>query len=254
VQYDTRYSAALANVPPKEVSYFLRKYSLPAGESQYDLPRPANSLGGKVLQALGAVGTVFGVKRAPTTWVATFLPYDDFKQAVKAGEGYNDATLAIVLAKAKLDTEVGYADQTQDYAVSIAEQMCKALSKKRGVTVLQFTGAHSLGDLLPGQLNGNAVVHEREKTGFDLYNPRQDTTGHEIGHCLFLPHAPRLSPSGTVIVSVKEGIQPDRHDGNEMNCLMSYARPRDGFCGLCLLRLRGWDQSQFNRNGPTVVK
>jgi hypothetical protein len=252
-EYDAAYTAALASVPAATVHYFLRQYSLPAGESQYDLPRPANSLGGRILQAVASVGTWFGVERAATTWVATFLPYDDFKQAVKTGEGYNDATLAARLTAANLGTEQDYAEGTKGYAKAIARAMCKALSTVRGVTVLQFERTHSLEELLSGRLNGHAVVNARDKTGFAIYNPRQDTTGHEIGHCLFLPHAPRLSGSGAVINS-GGGITPDRHDGNEMNCLMSYARPREGFCGLCLLRLRGWDQSQFNRNGPTVVK
>jgi hypothetical protein len=70
---------------------------------------------------------------------------------------------------------------------------------------------------------------------------------------MFLPHSPRLKADGTLIDS-GGGITPDFHDGANRNCLMSYARPRPGFCGLCLLRLRGWKGDEFDKNGPKKTK
>jgi hypothetical protein len=105
-------------------------------------------------------------------------------------------------------------------------------------------------------LNGLAVFTKLAQTGFLLTSTdagAEQTPAHEIGHCMFLPHAPRVdvtSAGARVEVTSGGGITPDFHDGKNWNCLMSYNRPRPGFCGLCLLRLRGYMGSKFDKNGP----
>jgi hypothetical protein len=58
-------------------------------------------------------------------------------------------------------------------------------------------------------------------------------TAHELGHCLFLAHAPDTDKS-----------EQWRHVKG-FNCLMNYTPEddpsNDQFCGLCLLAVRGWD-------------
>lgn len=257
--YDAAFTAARGAVDPAMIPALMRRYSLLPG-NQYDLARPPDSFGGAVVRWFADAGrwiaNLFGanLSPSPTTWVCTFRPYADFKEAARSGEGFTDAQLTAALANITADTEGRYAERCTDYASEIATEMCKAKATASGVTILQFDWTHSLEEPAnDGRLNGNAVFKTRDTCGFALYNPRQDTTGHEIGHDLFLPHAPRLHSNGSVI-NAGGGITPDAHDVNEMRCLMSYARPRPGFCGLCVVRLAGWDRTVFDRNGPLVAK
>ena len=137
-----------------------------------------------------------------------------------------------------------------------------------GVTIVHYNYLCSLeaaiavakGKSEPDELaitNGVAqdvVGMTRNKCCFTLWNSRVDTFVHEIGHHLFLPHAP--FPSG----SPPGGNQPRRHDAADSGCVMSYNRPRPNFCGLCQLRLRGWDagpnsgSAKLNKNGASNKK
>ncbi len=118
-----------------------------------------------------------------------------------------------------------------------------------GITIIHFEHIHSiLKSLIPSGVditNGQAIDvgdATRNKCAFVFWNARLDTFIHEIGHHLFLPHAkyPTGSPPG--------GNQPERHDDDDANCIMSYNRPRPAFCGLCQLRLRGWDATKLKKN------
>ncbi len=275
-QYDAAFTAARPLAKTEVDGWgggypLVTKYSLPNVPSQYDAERPPNSVGGSIVKFFETVGegiaSVFGHKATPTptTWVATFRSYSDFKSKVKSGEGLTNAGLATTLANGGLNTEQAYAEATVAFGKMIGEQMCKAKATKDGITVLQFDWVSSHEEMLGShQLNGRACNKELTKCGFALYNTDtaddpgvEQTPAHEIGHTMFLPHSPRLrltGGGGTALVDSGGGIQPDRHDGDNRNCLMSYARPRPGFCGLCLLRLRGWNQDEFDRNGPTQVK
>lgn len=63
---------------------------------------------------------------------------------------------------------------------------------------------------------------------------------HEVGHALFLPHAARHTPTADLGGGEVPGVHV-LHD----NCLMNYELDSKHFCGLCLLRLRGWDWQGF---------
>jgi hypothetical protein len=287
-EYDAAFTSALPGAQGTLNGYgggyaLTGKYSLPGGiASQYDAARLPGTLGGKILDFFGkivkAVASLFGQgsTATPTTWVATFLPYSDFKDAVSSGESLDSAATTALLTKNGLADEKAYASRTKDFAIEIATVMCKDKATKDGVTVLQFNWASSLEELVDGdhQINGNACFKLLNVCGFALYNTDTaadagvaQTPAHEIGHNLFLPHAPRMltfSDGSTAVLDETTfaalglksagGILKDRHDINNRNCLMSYARPRPGFCGLCLLRLRGWDESVFDENGGTVSK
>lgn len=120
-----------------------------------------------------------------------------------------------------------------------------------GVTIVHFNYSNTyLRDLVAagvsvGMINGAAIGtsdSHRNACVFIFTNAMLDTFCHEIGHHMFLPHA-RYSTSA----SVPGGAQPNRHDDSDTNCLMSYNRPRHAFCGLCQLRLRGWDASGLSK-------
>lgn len=74
---------------------------------------------------------------------------------------------------------------------------------------------------------------------------------HEVGHGLFIPeHAPRLDGSAWVNA---DGADPKVHVTGD-HCVMSYDKDTHQFCGLCMLRLRGWRYQRFDTTGERVVK
>ncbi len=240
-QYDPAFTAAFALAGGNAL---IRKYGLVPG-SQWDAPVPATP----------------PPAPSPSVWIATFRPYTDFKTAVSAGEGKAGAALQALLNSNNVGTASNYHSRVQTLAKSIGDEMCRAISTKDGLTILQFGGTSNLeGATGSSGINGRAVSQKtaanRSRAGFLLCQTdaqAAQTPAHEIGHLMFLPHAPSLKSDGTPRTD-DIGQVPDFHDGKNMNCVMSYTRPRPGFCGLCLLRLRGWKGDQFDKNGPKVTK
>ena len=68
---------------------------------------------------------------------------------------------------------------------------------------------------------------------------------HEFGHHFFLPH-----PEMTHANGVHESGY-NAHDTTVHNCLMSYSNGVRVLCGLCQLRLRGWDKDALQTT-PTA--
>jgi hypothetical protein len=96
-------------------------------------------------------------------------------------------------------------------------------------------------------LQGSAVdVSDatRNKCVFVFYVADLGTFVHEVGHHLFLPHSKHHVGNA----SVPAGAQDDRHDDDDDMCLMSYSDNTVSFCGLCQLRLRGWDATKLKKN------
>jgi Putative peptidoglycan binding domain len=239
-QYDAMFTAGFALAGGNAL---IRKYGLAPG-SQWDAPVPATP----------------PPARTPTTWIATFLPYNAFKAAVSAGEHKTGAALTALLTSNGVETSAKYNTRQNTLAKSTGDEMCRAKSTKDGITVLQFVGTTNLEGTLGSTLNGRAVSQNgaanRSKGGFLLCQTdagTEQTPAHEIGHLLFLPHAPSLDHHGNKRTD-DIGQVPDFHDGANWNCVMSYTRPRPGFCGLCLIRLRGWKGDQFDKNGPKTTK
>jgi len=71
-----------------------------------------------------------------------------------------------------------------------------------------------------------------------------DTLIHEVGHLLFLAHAPGHFNPG----EQPAGHKPDAHNENEI-CLMSYHPDGNELCGLCLLKLEGWEYTKIEKDG-----
>ncbi|WP_164013423.1 hypothetical protein [Pyxidicoccus trucidator] len=71
------------------------------------------------------------------------------------------------------------------------------------------------------------------------------TAAHELGHSLFLAHAPLDEQDRPSNPGSTAGVEPGFHDSRMMTCLMGYHRNSQYFCGLCLLRLRGWSRQNL---------
>ena len=73
------------------------------------------------------------------------------------------------------------------------------------------------------------------------------TSIHEVGHTLFLAHAPgHYHPPEQPI-----GSKPAAHDQAQI-CLMSYHDDKKYLCGLCLLKLGGRDYLKIRNDGTLL--
>lgn len=81
----------------------------------------------------------------------------------------------------------------------------------------------------------------------------EDIISHEIGHALFLPHANSSVVGGNLgssrplvhIVGDNKDHQADKNPFRSDNCTMNYDLDSGHFCGICMLRLRGWKWEPF---------
>jgi hypothetical protein len=196
-------------------------------------------------------------QHATGTLAVTFRTYAGWKTAVKAAQGWSDAQLNTWLAGggAALGTSSGYHGFCNGWATTIVTQVCdQFLAASDGINLLHFQGLHN-HEFAPGgqALNGFAAPFPstgRKKCAFVLCaaagnygadsNTPEQTVTHEIGHCLFLAHA----PDGVAAVDIANKPDATVHDGAWHNCTMSYNFGAERkFCGFCLLRLRGWDRA-----------
>ncbi len=180
-----------------------------------------------------------------------------FLVALKAAKGWSDAQLNTWLSGtgAWAANAAAYETTLDDLGMRVLEIVCNSqMPAKDGVTLCQFVGVHNIGDF--GSLNGYAAdlaSATRQRAAFitcatpDAYsgnaNRLEQTTAHEIGHHLFMPH-------GVDGVSADGGPAADMHDKDDHNCTMSYNFAAERrWCGFCILRLRGWDKTTLKNDG-----
>jgi hypothetical protein len=185
----------------------------------------------------------------------TFRGYDNYKTVLRGALGMNNAQFNTWLAGsgAALNTADKYAGFCKNWAKTILTAVCASLMPAgKGLTICQFIHVHNMGGGLLGFAPAVSAP-ERQRAGLivcdasDSYTGTQDsteqTTAHELGHILYMPHAPDSVPAGA-------GPAPDMHDKDDHACLMSYvSSTKLSWCGLCTLRLRGWDKSDLDKDG-----
>lgn len=157
-----------------------------------------------------------------------------------------------------LDTNSKYAKHLEGRATTILKAVFNGqFDAGDGVHIFQTERSHNLTHhqttrMTLGQAHdfGNASL---KKCGFLLMSKSNDVTcgidkvsAHEIGHHYYLPH-----PTDTGEMQdykAHDKIVPSK-------CLMSYnfTLPMD-LCGLCQLRLRGWDKSKLDPDGTKNKK
>jgi hypothetical protein len=192
-----------------------------------------------------------------------FRTYADYKNAIKASQGWNNAQLTAWLAGggAVLGNDNKYHEICESWATDILTTAADSyLSADEGINLIQFQGLYNLEDEPGGiGLNGFAANFPsmgRNKCAFvlcpgpDNYtgtnNTKEQTFTHEIGHHLFLPHSPFNVPA----TDPANWPDPDWHDEAHANCMMTYNYSAERkFCGFCLLRLRGWSRGKIKADG-----
>ncbi|HVS70490.1 MAG TPA: hypothetical protein VHQ47_04465 [Phycisphaerae bacterium] len=190
----------------------------------------------------------------------TYRAYNAFLAALRAAQGWSAAQLNTWLAGsgAGVNTAAKYEKFCDSWGWSfVVSIMDHYLPLTDGVTLTHFVGVHNIGG--QGGLNGAAgnVPHAtRQRCAFvtcalpNAYtgnaNRLEQTTTHEIGHQLFMPHA----PDGVSATDPANVPHPEIHDKDDHNCTMSYNFSAERrWCGYCLLRLRGWDKTTIKNDG-----
>ncbi|NMO17213.1 hypothetical protein HPC49_13150 [Pyxidicoccus fallax] len=187
-----------------------------------------------------------------TQSAALYRSRADFKAKLAAAMGWTAAqvnTWVNANIGASMSNFEDFLESVTDTVVPLA---CDGyLSALEGINILQFnlywettdgvssgTNGFASTDFPSMGLNRAAYLQTRMNYGGGLNNMQQTTT-HEIGHILFLPH--------TVTEGGPAGLHDDTAHWN--NCTMSYNYNQERkFCGLCLLRLRGWDQTNLDKD------
>lgn len=191
----------------------------------------------------------------------SFRDYAAFKTALQASQGWSAAQLTAWLAGggSSVNTASKYHGRCKTWAKDITVAACDAyVHADAGINVMHFTGLYNL-EAQPGgsQLNGFAPSFTstgRNRCAFvlcpgagnygDDSNSAEQTLTHEIGHHMFLPHAPLPASD------VPAGAQAARHDAADAHCTMGYDYSSERkFCGLCLLRMRGWSANWLSPTG-----
>ncbi|WP_434344876.1 hypothetical protein ACN6A1_20145 [Myxococcus virescens] len=194
----------------------------------------------------------------------TFRTHAEFLAEVKRVKHCGDADLARWLAPTRarrlpLLEAREYHRQCKDWAKALLTRaLDSALGTAAGIALFQFSGLYNLETTVGGiRVNGFASEfpsRKRDRCAViqcaapgnyrNSFNSLEQTLAHEIGHQLFLPHAP--FPAHREI----GGAQANRHDVDGKDCLMGYDFTTERrFCGLCLLRLRGWNTQALDRDG-----
>lgn len=187
----------------------------------------------------------------------TFRSYSRYKSALRSAKGWSRSQLNAWFAAggAPLANATGYEKFCDSWGMKYLEAVANAyLPASDGVTLCQFVGVHNIGG--GGGLNGYAADlagATRQKAAFitcatpNAYsgnsNRLEQTTTHEIGHHLFMPHAVDGIPGGA-------GPAPTMHDKDDHHCTMTYNYSAERrWCGFCILRLRGWDKTPLDQDG-----
>ena len=157
------------------------------------------------------------------------------------------------------DNESDYKNECDDKAFRIYTTAAKEFPlQANGITFFRWRtfGAHN-------QVGTTATVGiapsidgftNRNKTAFFVFNSstNANTLIHEVGHQVFLAHAPGHFDNASDVPANTSGTQPagfqaNAHDELEF-CVMSYHKSEPVvLCGFCQLKLRGWDPAKISR-------
>jgi hypothetical protein len=195
----------------------------------------------------------------PGPYPVSFYSFEEYRKRARKDGTYD-----------KISDEEKYRKACDTAAPTICDEVAqKILLLNDGITFIVFgqTGQHNQerGEYVVGSTpsllttsgdravcllfrkNDNEDDDAAEGANGNKMDAVTKTAIHEIGHALFLAHAPGSSGRVTPI-----GIDPTMHDPDQV-CLMSYAQRKAHLCGFCLLKLAGWDATKIRTNGTLNV-
>ncbi|MBK7706831.1 MAG: hypothetical protein IPJ30_13950 [Acidobacteria bacterium] len=129
-------------------------------------------------------------------------------------------------------------------------QIPAKMPKVQGAVYPELTGD---GNNAPFRARDRAVafmatVSDGESDGKTAKTP-ESIIKHELAHALFLPHAMFKTEAGKITPTPK----PHCHVKDD-DCLMNYDLAPENFCGMCIMRLRGWNWKVEAFQSVTAVK
>jgi hypothetical protein len=181
-----------------------------------------------------------------------FLSYDDWTAAWKKyvkEHSKDEPRLALWSPPTDMQNSFGYQRWCKQMGPKVLKEASASWAGPEGVTIVQFSGVtnfdafvgipfYGWAPSVPG-LDGSQAVLFLTVGPSELSGTRwtlEDVAGHEIGHQLFLPHGKGGGGSDQTL-----------HDQRWAPCLMSYEDDDLRVCGVCVLRLRGWSNSDATR-------
>jgi hypothetical protein len=189
---------------------------------------------------------------------AAFRSYGDYLD--RAYPGFGNVLIRAQKMLTAADKQA-YADDCERYSYAVIKTLagaaCNAAVASDGISFFHFEGQGLYN--LQADLQGGTYVSgvaldipgysDRTHACFFVFNavPNQTTITHELGHVLFLAHAPGHYNPGQSAA----GTEPDHHDAADV-CIMGYAPARRGFCGLCMMKLAGYDYTRIGSDGAII--
>jgi len=188
-------------------------------------------------------------------YAVRFRPYADFREALGSKDAFMSAHRR-VRNFLSATTELTYRRKCDAHFYPVFNRVAETFPlPDNGLTVLTFTapGGHNLEDNSNSRggffifVKNRSARHRAIVLQFSGKRSTDGTSVHEIGHALFLKHAPGHAP-GT---REAHGTDSEGHD-KDSDCAMAYTFKPD-FCGLCLLKLAGYHY-EWIRNDGTIKR
>jgi hypothetical protein len=195
----------------------------------------------------------------PEDWPVRYRTFVDYWEHTHPGAGFFGKLwnrIHSFFGSADKDTYLKQCDKTVYRIYSTVAE--KFPLGSNGLTLFKFpnNGEHNLenrGSYTAGIAPALSTA-DRHKQAFLMFEEGAGTKTliHEVGHLLFLAHAPgHFDPP-----KQPDGYQLNAHDQNALDkkefCIMSYHSSKKHLCGLCQLKLRGWLYSAV-KNDATVT-
>jgi hypothetical protein len=184
----------------------------------------------------------------PGHYPAAFIDYTDYWAKTNPDAGFFGRIWNRIKGVFRIGEPDSYFEKCNDAAYRLYTETARAFPLgEDGLTYFKFKndGEHNRhgSSYTAGIAPDIRGYSKRNQAVLFVFDEGQavKTVIHELGHNLFLPHAPGHWEEG----KQPAGSTPSVHDSVQ-TCIMSYHPGKKYFCGLCFLRLGGWDHTMIN--------
>lgn len=211
-----------------------------------------------VVDERAAIGTQFvdkALKRDPGGYPVQFIDFMDYWEKANPDAGFFGKLWERIKTFFGGADERAYKEKCDQLWLDVIVKVTRRIPiPENGITAIKFgtEGPHNqnprtsftagVAPAIPGATSRTRAIFYQFTHG-----PDTKTFIHEVGHTLFLAHAPgHFAPP-----KQPDGYNPAAHDKDQI-CLMSYHTDKRFLCGLCLLKLGGRDCKRVNNDGTLV--